>query len=94
MPIGKYERDNTPFTRHLINYQPDDVVYLFSDGYPDQLGGNNLRKFGSRNFKNLLMEIYSKPFYEQKQILMKRIVDWRGSYNQIDDMLVMGFKLF
>ncbi|MFP4557566.1 MAG: PAS domain S-box protein [Bacteroidales bacterium] len=94
MPIGKYtRRDSNPFTRHIVEYAPGDVVYLFSDGYHDQLGGPNLLKFGSRKFKNMLVELHTKPFAEQKQILMDKIGEWRGDYNQIDDMLVMGFKL-
>ncbi|MFO8021661.1 MAG: PAS domain S-box protein, partial [Perlabentimonas sp.] len=94
MPIGKYtKRDKNPFTRHIIEYKRGDVVYLFSDGYHDQLGGPNLLKFGSRTFKNMLVDIHSMPFAEQKKILMERITEWRGDYNQIDDMLVMGFRL-
>lgn len=94
MPIGKYtKRDKNPFTRHIIEYKPGDVVYLFSDGYHDQLGGPNLLKFGSRTFKNMLVDIHSMPFAEQKKILIERITEWRGDYNQIDDMLVMGFRL-
>ncbi len=93
MPIGKFRRDTNPFTRHIIDYNQGDVVYLFSDGFHDQLGGPNLLKFGSRKFKDMLVEIHTKPFAEQKQILMDRITDWRADYNQIDDMLVMGFRL-
>lgn len=93
MPIGKYRRDNTPFSRHLVNYKDGDTIYLFSDGYHDQLGGPDLRKFGSKRFKEILVDIHKKSFEEQKQILTDKNKEWMSSYHQIDDILVMGFRI-
>jgi serine phosphatase RsbU (regulator of sigma subunit) len=61
--------------------------------FNDQLGGASLLKFGSRNFKDMLIDIHTKPFAVQKQILKEKILEWHGDYNQIDDMLVMVFRL-
>ncbi len=93
MPIGKYRRDDNPFTRHIIEYKTGDAVYLFSDGYHDQLGGPDLKKFGSKRFKELLVDIHKKSFEEQKQILIDKNQEWVSTYHQIDDILVMGFRM-
>jgi len=93
MPIGKYIKDDIPFTLHEIPYKKDDTVYLYSDGYRDQLGGPDLLKYGSKNFKKKLVDIHEKDFDEQKQILMDEFNNWTKDYHQIDDILIMGFKL-
>ncbi|MDY6800329.1 MAG: nitrate/nitrite transporter NrtS [Bacteroidota bacterium] len=93
MPIGKYIKQDKPFTLHEIPCSKDDTVYLFSDGYRDQLGGPDLLKYGSKNFKKLLIDIHEKDFDEQKQILTDEFNNWSKDYHPIDDVLVMGFKL-
>lgn len=93
MPIGKYVKQDKPFSPHLINYKKGDTVYLFSDGYHDQLGGPGYLKYGSKRFKQLLTNIHKLDFAEQKQILINEIETWMGENSQIDDILVMGFRL-
>lgn len=93
MPIGKYRKQDKPFTLHEIPYDRNDRVYLFSDGFKDQLGGPDLLKYGSKNFKNLLADIHNKDFDEQKEILQNEFEKWTKDYHQIDDILVMGFEL-
>jgi serine phosphatase RsbU (regulator of sigma subunit) len=93
MPIGTYVKQDKPFTLHEIPYQTGDVVYLFSDGYQDQLGGNNLLKFGSKKFRELLLKIQNDDFGAQKQVLETKLEEWIQNYHRIDDVLVMGFKL-
>ncbi|NHB70331.1 nitrate/nitrite transporter NrtS [Perlabentimonas gracilis] len=93
MPIGRYVNQHKPFTLHEIPYTEGDVVYLFSDGYHDQIGGPNLQKYGSKNFKELLLSIHEKSFDEQKIILNKTLDDWTSAFHRIDDVIVMGFKL-
>ncbi|MFO7830050.1 MAG: hypothetical protein R6V23_15605, partial [Bacteroidales bacterium] len=93
MPIGKYIKQEKPFTLHEIPYSENDTVYLFSDGYRDQLGGPDLLKYGSKNFKKLLVDIHEKDFDQQKQILTNEFNNWSKDYHPIDDILVMGFKL-
>lgn len=90
-PIAIYEKE-TPFNAHNIQLKKDDCIYLFTDGYADQFGGPDSKKFMSRQFKKLLLDIHQKPFEEQKTILNQTIVNWRGGFEQMDDLLVMGFK--
>ncbi len=93
MPIGLHRLDNKPFTLKYIDVEPDDVFYLFSDGYRDQTGGLHGRKFMTANFRNLIVEIHGLPFDTQKQILEQKHIEWKGTVKQIDDILVIGFKL-
>ncbi|UCG27352.1 MAG: SpoIIE family protein phosphatase [Bacteroidales bacterium] len=93
-PIGSYEGDQPPrFTNHQIEVAEGDHLYMFSDGYADQFGGAENKKFMIKNFRELLMEIHFKPVDEQKEILDKTIMDWMGEHEQVDDILVMGIKL-
>jgi len=66
------------------------MIYMFSDGYIDQLGGVNRKTFRSENFKKLLINIHQIPVYEQKVILEEKLDEWRGNIEQIDDILVAG----
>ncbi|OFX85283.1 MAG: hypothetical protein A2W99_15060 [Bacteroidetes bacterium GWF2_33_16] len=93
MPASIHQYADIPFTNHEINVTEGDVIYLFTDGYPDQIGGPKYRKFMSRTFQELLLKIHQKPMDIQHQILDKTIEDWKGNYMQIDDMLVIGLKL-
>ncbi len=93
-PIGSVEGDIMPkFTNNEIEILDGDCLYMFSDGYPDQFGGPDGRKFMSKRFRELLFEIHEKPIKEQKQILEQTLEDWIGENEQIDDILVMGLKL-
>jgi serine phosphatase RsbU (regulator of sigma subunit) len=67
---------------------------MFSDGYADQFGGEQGRKFMYSKFRELLLQIHSKPMEEQKQILDTTIENWKGGkHKQIDDILIIGFKV-
>ena len=68
------------------------MVYIFSDGYADQISGKTGKKFMKGQFKELLLDIHQKSMAEQKRILEKTHIDWRGDTFQTDDMLVMGFR--
>jgi tetratricopeptide (TPR) repeat protein len=68
-------------------------IYLYSDGYQDQFGGAEGKKFMRKNLKRLLMDIHEEPMAFQKDILEKTFLDWKGNYFQVDDVLVMGIKL-
>jgi PAS domain S-box-containing protein len=91
MPIGIYKRER-PFSNHIIQLEKDDTIYLFSDGYADQIGGERNRKFMIRSLRNLLVEISPLPLPEQKNILLETFINWKGNFNQLDDILVIGFK--
>ncbi len=71
----------------------DDIIYLFSDGYVDQIGGVDKKTFRTKRFKELLLEIFRLPMNEQKIVLHKRIEEWQGELEQIDDILVVGIKI-
>ncbi len=93
MPIGRYIKEIDSFTNHEVEIQPNDVFYLYSDGYQDQVGGQNKKRFLSQNFKKLLLEIHQNPFEEQKNILDQTLENWSSGLGQIDDILVVGFKV-
>nr|MDA3822188.1 SpoIIE family protein phosphatase [Bacteroidales bacterium] len=80
------------FTNNVIELQEHDTVYMFSDGYADQFGGPEGKKFKYRRFRHLLLSIYDKPLEMQQKILDNSIVDWQSSLEQVDDILVLGFK--
>lgn len=81
-----------PCEKHEINVQPGDVFYLFTDGYPDQFGGEKNKKFTLKRFQDLLMKIYRKKMNKQKRILDDTITEWQGPMEQIDDITVMGIR--
>jgi len=80
------------YTTKEMDLLDDDMFYLFSDGYVDQFGGSENKKFMYRRFRYLLMTIYKFPVADQKAILEENIKTWMGNTPQIDDMLVIGFK--
>ncbi|MBI9066914.1 MAG: tetratricopeptide repeat protein [Salinivirgaceae bacterium] len=86
--------DEHKFELHTIDVSKPTWFYLFSDGFIDQFGGDNGRKFMIKKFRELLFQIHDLPMAEQKIFLDKTLKDWVGTkYNQIDDVLVIGFKL-
>ncbi len=92
MPIGIYIKERESFTNNEIKIAKGDTFYIFSDGYIDQFGGADRRKFMSKTFKELLTEIQPKPLEEQREILDQRIDAWRGDIPQVDDMIVIGLR--
>ncbi|HSA04163.1 MAG TPA: SpoIIE family protein phosphatase [Tenuifilaceae bacterium] len=93
MPIGIHLRGDTPFTNFELDVKKGDVIYTFSDGYADQFGGGDARKFMIKNLKELLLEIHQKPMDEQREILHKTLLDWHGDTPRIDDVVVMGVRI-
>jgi len=92
MPIGVHFRDQEPFIEHAIELEEGDCIYLFSDGYPDQFGGERGKKFMYKAFKQKLTDISSLPMPEQRQLLEDTILKWKGENEQVDDILVMGVR--
>ncbi len=93
MPVGISAKAMQPFTNHEINIQPGDLFYMFTDGYADQFGGPMRKKFRIGNLRELLLEIHDKSIQEQKQILFESFINWKGDQPQVDDVLVLGFKI-
>ncbi|MCP4313210.1 MAG: SpoIIE family protein phosphatase [Bacteroidetes bacterium] len=92
MPVGKHVGEEPPFSNHRIQLQKGDVIYLFSDGFPDQFGGEKGGKYKSRHFKRLLQSISSEPMIRQEELLEKELKEWMGDNEQVDDILVMGIR--
>lgn len=93
MPIG-ISYNETPFTNNVINIQKDDLIYLFTDGFIDQFGGDYGSKYKVKPFQNLLLKISHLPMKEQNLKLITSFENWKGrSYDQIDDILIIGIKL-
>ncbi|MGE0078562.1 MAG: PP2C family protein-serine/threonine phosphatase [Bacteroidales bacterium] len=93
MPVGIHINEKESFTLHEIPLQKGDCIYMFSDGYIDQFGGADNRKFMSKNFKQLLVDVSTKGMEEQKIILDDTIDQWIGPHDQLDDILVMGIRI-
>lgn len=90
-PIGKYA-EKKPFTNHTLQLEKGDLIYMTSDGYVDQFGGDKGKKYKSVNFKKLLLSIKVKPVDEQLTIIMQNFDQWKGDLEQLDDVCVIGFK--
>lgn len=93
MPVGYHLGEMNPFTSQLINLSKGDCLYLFSDGYADQFGGPDDKKFKSAKLRELLTEIHNLPMKEQKVRLNETIENWKGINEQIDDILVVGIRI-
>jgi serine phosphatase RsbU (regulator of sigma subunit)/TPR repeat protein len=93
MPVGVHFSSDVSFTNHEIQLEIGDTLYLSTDGFIDQNGGPNNTRFGRKNFKDLLLEIYSQPLFEQKEILERTLTNWIGSNPQRDDILVIGARV-
>jgi serine phosphatase RsbU (regulator of sigma subunit) len=93
MPIGIFDNSNVAFTSQTIPSVPGDIIYLFSDGYADQFGGPNNKKFRYSTLKELLLEIHKLPLPKQKERLEKEFREWKGDNPQIDDVLIIGIRI-
>jgi len=90
-PIGGGQiYTKTNFKTHSLPIQKNDCFYIFSDGYADQFGGPNRKKFMKKRLKKLLISIQYLPAEEQKQIIKDTLTNWQGNYQQIDDILIIG----
>ena len=92
MPISIHRLSDRPFTNNELIVETGDLLYMFTDGYYDQSGGRDGRKFLSRNFKELLLSNHQKTMSDQRAILDNTIENWKGSTPQRDDMLVVGLR--
>jgi serine phosphatase RsbU (regulator of sigma subunit) len=92
MPVGLGAIREKKFNLHEIKIREGDVIYLFTDGYADQFGGEKGKKFSRRRFLNMLQEIHKLPMNTQKQRLTKSLKDWMKKEQQIDDITVMGIR--
>ena len=91
--IGGFHKGEKKFTNHFLQVEQDTYFYLSSDGFCDQFGGPNHKKFMKKRFKNLLQNIAHQPGAAQKMMMNKTIEDWKGDLAQIDDILILGFRM-
>ncbi len=93
-PIGYQEgKMDVPFTKHIIQLRKGDNIYITSDGYIDQFGGDKNKKFTSKRFRDLLDTFVHQPIELQKHILEQTIEEWKKYETQTDDICVIGIRV-
>ena len=92
-PIGYFFGRRKPYVTKDLTLNKGDVLYLTSDGYIEQFGPMNKKKFGYQAFKNLLVEAGNEPIENQEDFFKNAINNWKANTTQVDDMLVMGIRL-
>ncbi|MDF2438749.1 MAG: nprA [Bacteroidota bacterium] len=92
MPVGKHHDEQKSFSLQTIGLRRGDIVYLLTDGYADQFGGDKGKKFKYKQLQNLLLQNSHLPMHEQKQLLDQAIEKWKGPLEQVDDILIAGIK--
>jgi ligand-binding sensor domain-containing protein/serine phosphatase RsbU (regulator of sigma subunit) len=92
MPVGKGEKTD-PFATREIELLPGDTLYLYTDGFADQFGGPNGKKFKETNLKKLLVSIAHFPMEKQKEKLEEEFEKWKGELEQVDDTLIIGVRV-
>ena len=91
--IAGHVEDHQEYIGHKIQLQANDMIYLFSDGFADQFGGPNKKKFMSKSLKQSLINIHELTMPEQELKIQQIFNDWKGDLGQVDDVLVLGFKV-
>ena len=91
-PIGNFDKQ-LPYTTHTFELEKGDALYIFSDGYVDQFGGEKEKKFKAKAFKKLLLSLQDKTMEEQKIVIDETFETWKGNLEQIDDVCVIGVRI-
>ena len=91
--IGHASKETKEFETIHFGLQEGDQFYLFSDGYTDQFGGENVKKFNRQRFRNLLTSIREFELREQRKELLLNYNNWKGKQEQVDDICVVGIKI-
>lgn len=94
-PIGfdPFNRETKMFTSKTINYQKEDCLYAFTDGYTDQMGGENHQKYRVGVLKQNLLDIHQQPMNEQRVVIKENLKNWMSDNQQLDDILVIGIRM-
>ncbi len=90
--VGLATSGNQQFSSETIDLEQEDRLYLFTDGYVDQFGGPEGKKYKFRRFRHLLLNIHKEPMERQKALLEESILEWRNGYEQVDDILIIGIN--
>jgi serine phosphatase RsbU (regulator of sigma subunit) len=91
-PIGKFDNPQ-PYLTHKIELEKGDTIYLFSDGFVDQFGGKNGKKYKAANYRKLLLSIQQEPMDKQKQLINTTFDNWKGNLEQVDDVCIIGVRV-
>lgn len=90
-PVGKYP-ESKPFTNHSVSLQKGDRIYIFTDGFADQFGGSEGKKFKIAAMRSLLMGIQHENLSVQHSLISKAFEVWKGSLRQVDDVCLIGVQ--
>ena len=93
MPVGKFGDFEKPFTQHTIQLETGDIIYASTDGFFDQFGGDIEKKFMSKRFEKCILSVNNKSLKDQKDLLEKEFMKWKGNREQVDDVCVFGVKI-
>lgn len=92
IPINYFQNIPQSFHSRTFKVSKGDMIYIFSDGYPDQFGGPKNTKYKSGPLKDYILEIHKMPLNEQKILLEENFNEWKGDKEQTDDVILMGIK--
>ena len=92
-PVGLLLGEKKPFTKHKVKLKKDDMLYIYSDGYQDQFGGERGKKYMAAKFKNQLLKMSKETEEQQLSLLDQEFSTWIQDYEQIDDVCVMGVRI-
>jgi serine phosphatase RsbU (regulator of sigma subunit) len=94
LPIGGVQEESlNEYLGNEINIHKGDTIYIFSDGFPDQFGGDEGKKLMTKRFKDILVKLSTLPINQQKESLYKVMLEWKGQFDQVDDILVIGISV-
>ncbi|MCB9175001.1 MAG: SpoIIE family protein phosphatase, partial [Flavobacteriales bacterium] len=93
IPVGKHDNDNIPFIGGEFETKKGDVIYTLTDGFQDQFGGENGKKFKVKPFKTFLISISHLPMNKQKEKIEETFINWKGKEEQVDDVCIVGIKI-
>lgn len=92
MPVGAGEKKND-FRLFSLDLMKNDCLYLYTDGFSDQFGGEHGKKFKSKNLDKLILDIHTKPLQEQEKSLFQAFNNWKKDLDQVDDVCLVGLKI-
>jgi serine phosphatase RsbU (regulator of sigma subunit) len=93
MPVGKSHDDSALFTFNEIDLEKGDMIYTFTDGYGDQFGGPDGKKFMHKQLRQIFVDVADKHIDRQKEIITSRFTEWKGHLEQVDDVLIIGVRV-
>ena len=93
MPVGKSHDDNSKFTFNEILLEKGDMIFTFTDGYGDQFGGPEGKKFKHKKLRDIFVQVSEMPINKQKEIIANTFESWKGELEQVDDVLVIGVRV-